>query len=265
MNWLIEEGMFTENEEALIKELKAQNQKVATVKYIPFGEPMSKTPFDDKTDVIFYGSLGLCQLVQKERPNWSPGAIGTWDNFLCSTYYPHFGNLLLNADHEMTTIKELNERKDYFFETFGQDNTIFIRPDSGLKMFTGTRMYKEAWEELFKLVTFYDEVKDDSKVLVSSPKNIKKEYRFVISEGKVITGSSYRFGEELSSREYNNPVIYKWVEQVLTKAKWEPDRMWTLDLADTGNQFKILEIGCFSGAGLYSCNLKKIIERVLEL
>ena len=264
MNWLIEEGMFTENEEALIKELKAQGQKVATIKYIPFGEPMSKTPFDDETDVIFYGSLELCQLVQKERPHWTPGAIGTWDNFLCSTYYPHFDDLLLNADNEFTTIKELNERKDYFFEKFGEDNTIFVRPNSGLKVFTGTRMYKEAWKELFKLITFYDEVNDDTKVLVSSPKNLQKEYRFVISNGKVITGSMYREDMNLDSKEFVNRVVYNWIENMLVKIKWKPDILWTLDVVDVGNKFKILEIGCFSGAGLYSCNLKKIIEEVIS-
>ena len=44
---------------------------------------------------------------------------------------------------------------------------------------------------------------------------------------------------------------------------YNPDRCWTIDVAKTEfGTYKVLEIGCFSCAGLYGNNLEKVVKAV---
>ena len=46
---------------------------------------------------------------------------------------------------------------------------------------------------------------------------------------------------------------------------YNPDSVWTMDIAKIGNSHGLLEIGCFSCAGLYGNNLDVVVERVSEM
>ncbi len=47
--------------------------------------------------------------------------------------------------------------------------------------------------------------------------------------------------------------------------RYNPDRCWTVDIAKTEyGTYHVLEIGCFSCAGLYGMDLEKVVDKVSE-
>jgi hypothetical protein len=88
----------------------------------------------------------------------------------------------------MMPILEIQRNKDYIFNNFGIDNNIFIRPDSGCKPITGQIINKYSLEK--ELNIFEQKAGNDLDkiiVVISTPKNINREWRFVIADKKVIS------------------------------------------------------------------------------
>ena len=213
--------------------------------------------------VVFYGSLETAKQVVREKP-WIPGVFYTPVNYQCHRYYPAFGSYLLNADcYGLYPYGELIRLKDTLFSLFGQDNAIFIRPDAGEKTFTGRMILRENFEKDVEYCGFYG-VDPHALVVVSTPKNIVAEWRFFVSEGKVITGSLYRLG--------SNPValpavdLGSWELAEKTAGLYNPDGVWALDICktQTGNLY-VLEIGCMSCAGVYGCDTDRLAEVATQM
>jgi hypothetical protein len=106
-------------------------------------------------------------------------------------------------------------------------------------------------------------VNPENLVVVSSPKNIINEWRLVISQGEIIAASQYRdkFGKKYISGADDKVLDY--AKNVLIETCFEPDPVWVLDICEKEDgSLKIVEIGIFSCAGLYACDMSKIVENV---
>ena len=188
IKWLVQIGIFGDEDVIILDTLDKLKQEYKTIKYISTDTP---TPYDNENNVIFVGSTLACKRIQQQK-TWNPGAIVTWPNYFSSYYHKKFPGLMLNTDNDFTALYNLLSNYEYFFRTYGIDNTIFIRPDDGDKIFTACRMYKEAWSSLVEQVFNYNDVPLDTSILVSSPKHIQEEYRFFMHELTPITGSLYK-------------------------------------------------------------------------
>jgi hypothetical protein len=181
---------------------------------------------------------------------------------------------------------ELIRNKNFIFETFGtgfgQDRKVFVRPNSGMKEFTGMVCPEYNYDECIKLAGFYG-VDSDLLCLISSVKDIKKEWRFVIVGGKVIAGSMYRDWSHaekqtrnVATKDYVLMHSHSTWEEANDEAAWScaqrcankynPDNVWTVDVAliPGYNNYRVIEIGCFSCAGLYGMDLKLVLDAVSE-
>jgi len=219
--------------------------------------------------VVVNGSIQFCGIVQRKCPNWYPGPYSTFGAYDCTKYYPIFGDKLLNGDYLMMPYGDLNRNKNELFKQFGIDNTIFIRPNRGNKIFTGQTVYKESWDKDIKLIGFYD-VPQDELCVISSPKNVLDEWRFFVYNEEVITGSCYKRGGKLtntalavSNRDKGFDFTAKAVaDQNVTKG-FRPDSVWSIDICRTStNTFYVLEVGCFSCAGIYEADTDKLVDAV---
>lgn len=259
--WLIEKDLFTDTEERLITLLKEKGYSVKEVKYVPFDDDLSRFERMFKPDdcVIFYGSLNLAMKLKDAR--LPIHIFGDRERYKCSAYYPHYGDNHINSDFKMFTFGELNERKD---ELFKDDEAIFIRPDSILKEFTGAVVNIFNWNEAYQLMGFYnDVVTSDLPVLVSSVKAIELEWRFVVVDGKVVSGSLYRTAEheETLHEPCDDPKAWEFAQRMADM--YCPERVFVLDVCQTNKgEYKIMEIGCFSFAGLYGNDLPVVIDKV---
>ena len=230
--------------------------------------------FPRETCVVTHGDIDLVTRVQLDG-RWKPGAFAATHRFFCSHYYSRVGGLttspaasdsqlqpvLLNHDYFMVPFGELPRRLDALLEALGVEQQLFVRPDSPLKLFTGMTIHRETFPQDYELMGFYD-VPLESLVVVSSPKTIEQEWRFVVVDGKVVAGSLYRDGEADVTLPARDEGARALAEQVAAM-DWQPDPVWVLDICRTmEGKYRVLELGGFSFSDLYGCDLSLVVRAV---
>lgn len=264
--WLLETTVFEQNADNKMIELldkKGMECKLAHGAHEIWGVKTYLDLFGPQDCVVVRGSIEFCGEVRRESP-WVPGVYMTMDNYDCTNYYPIFGDRLLNQDYTMIPYGDLRRKKYWLFETLGEQDALFIRPNRGAKIFKGQVIYKERFEKDLKQLGFYD-VPDRELCVVARPQNLVSEVRCVVVDGKVITGSKYiENGKLVPNAE---PIDFTWLclaqSCVDYAPTYRPDRAWCLDLCQTKDgRIRILEVGAFSCAGLYGCDVDTIIDAV---
>jgi hypothetical protein len=103
-------------------------------------------------------------------------------------------------------------------------------------------------------------------VLVSTPKKILGEWRFVVSKFKeIISYSTYQYQGQVTKVPGAPKGAIKLVEEML-QVGYYPDSVFVMDVCeDSDNNFWLLELNSFSSAGLYACDKAKIVKRVGEI
>ena len=99
----------------------------------------------------------------------------------------------------------------------------------------------------------------NSLVVVSSPKTIINEWRFVVANGKVVAGCQYKHGDDFDYRpDYDGNAFD--LATSIAAIDYEPDPVWVMDICKiSDNSYHLLEIGGFSFADLYACNMPDVV------
>ena len=281
VKWLIEADVFEDNTDKLIQVIKNKGFDHHILKYIPFDDDLPNRClkiYGPDECVVFYGSLNFGRKLRKLP--WVPGVYLNEKAFECTSYYPVLGYKLVHSNYLMMPYGDLRRRKDDLY-TYFNDDKIFIRPNSGNKQFTGMIVEKHDFEDCIKLAGFYD-VEPDLLVVVSNVHDIEKEWRFVVVNGEVISGSLYRdwsAPEKIypgtTTRDYvlmNSHSVHEecndgnaWNVARTCANMYNPDKCYTIDVAKiNSNAYGILEVGCFSCAGMYGNDLEIIVDKVSE-
>lgn len=262
MKWIIEKGLFKENLERLYIVLEKQGIDYEVVKYIPFqGGSYS---FD--SDCFFYGSLEFAAQLRKET---ECTIFSTPEFYDCTKYYPAFGEWLINGDYMMLPYGDLLRRAGFISEFFGmgEHRLFFVRPNSGEKTFTGMTMATKIIKQDMEFVERYSKIPPDTLIIIASAKKIYKEYRFIMRGNEVVTGSLYKIdGNNETKLIKSEDEAFSFAKIIGGKAKYRTDPMWTLDIAELeSGKLGVLEIGGFSCAGWYDCDVDKIIKNVKQI
>jgi len=163
----------------------------------------------------------------------------------------------------MLPFGELSSQRNFLFDKIGHDERIFIRPDSPLKLFAGQIACRETFDEDLEFMGFY-EFPAESLVIVSSPKEIVSEWRFVVVSGKVIAGCLYQSGAEQDFQPAYDITAYELASEIASMG-YEPDPVWIIDICKTSEGiYRMLEIGGFSFSDLYACNMSEVVAAVSE-
>ncbi len=268
VKWLLEPEIFQYEDQSLIDALESRGVEY---KLCQFGKTYDEVIgcFPDDDCVIVHGSLQLGRAVER-KTKWIPGVYCNLPKFECLYYYPRFDEHLLNAEYAMFPFGALWHRKEWIADHFSTEGCFFLRPSSGFKTFTG---------HVVELANWYEELRDlsyridpETLVVVSRPIEILKEWRLVVTD-RVIAHSQYKQGhglvrlqgsDLLKVRETPQEVL-DYAQRVLNEVKYRPDPIWTLDICETVDGLKVLEVGSFSCAGLYACDPEPIIEEVNRL
>jgi len=201
--------------------------------------------------VVGYGDIDFVR--QMQRTPFIPGAWCTFDNMKCSTYYAYLGEYLLNKDYVMMPAGDLLRRWDALIDR-DVNRSLFLRPDSGAKPFTGYVIEPEGRD---KIQTLVETVGPDMLVVVARKKQITAEWRFVICDRKVVTGCQYLPNED----KWFHPESFRLAHKIASK-EWQPDLCYTVDIAESEGKMYLLEINSFGCAGLYVCDMESVIRRV---
>ena len=212
--------------------------------------------------VICKGSIQMVREIKDYLSEFVyPGAYCTFENFECSKYYSYIGGDLFNDKYALVPLSELARNKFFFYSIFGKEALIFIRPNSGDKLFQA---------QLLDLIDFDRFVELNKKflhelVLVSTPKTITWEGRFVVSREEIIAHSTYMFQGQITKIPSVPEDAKKFVKKILSLGYY-PDPVFCIDVCqDKDGDFWLLELTSFSSAGLYECDKKKIVEKVSEI
>lgn len=256
VNWLIEKGVF-DTDAALFAELEKQNCAYREVRYLDFQPRTASSYFPNHDCVLFRGSLGLGRDVL--RTSWIPGAYMDPKNLSCTVYYAHFGEHLLNRQYFILPLAELARRRTEILDYFSSTGDLFIRPDSNMKLF---RAGVFDLQKLNTLAALESKLKRDKTtlVLVGKRQLITREWRFFAYKDEIVTGSLYLVGENQINQEVKGGYLEDYVSTVLKQVGWYPEILYTIDICESAGDLSVLELGSFSCAGEYGCDLSSIVE-----
>lgn len=254
--WLIETTAWTDDLESFFEAIREQEMEY---KQVTSDTEDVLSMFDSDDCVIFYGSLRVGKHIRR-KAHWIPGVFYNATAYDCNHYYPFFGDMLLNREYIMLPFGELRRNKEMLYDYLGEDRSIFLRPNRCDKIFTGKLVGKEEFDKELDFLG-YGAVDPHEIIVVARPINIVQEWRFVCVRGKVITGSTYKKNDRVAIEQ-------GFSEEALATAHmaaecYNPDLAWVIDVGLTrAGRYCIVEIGCFSCAGLYKCDRSLIIKEV---
>lgn len=256
---LVDEYMLEHNEQDLLGILKSEGFDVKVGKYIPFAKKEEvPTYFPLEECVIVYGTLEFVQ--QQQSKGYIPGGYLQLKNMECAHYVSQINqpHLLLNEEHVLTSFQDFVRRRDFFFRAFNTDE-LFIRPNSGLKIFTGLTLNQKNSDEEINALRQLSSVNPETLILVAPAQKIEAEYRFFINNRKVITGSCYqKEGQVHLSAEV--PIEAVDAARKMAQNPWQPDIVYVCDIAKTPNGYKLIELNAASTSGLYMANIPKLFD-----
>lgn len=261
--WILERDVFSEEcFGQMVAHFKAASIRHHIVRIVPFAHTIDgKAPaLPDGEKVIVYGSIGV-QKVCREQ-GWLPGVFGGHkpDAFSESAYFDALkDDYLLNDDMMTTRISKVGEYLDGLKQD--ADFDFFIKPDSDSKEFAGQVISRSGFAKWYQGMIDIGYLDDnDFNVCISKVKDVGNEYRLVVVGGEISSGSLYKrhrvgfqqlgFPDELID-------FHKEVSRI-----YEPDDVYVMDVAVTANGWKLVEYNTFNSAGLYRCNVCKIINDI---
>ena len=263
MYWVLQENLFQEAHwDALIKTLGRLELPYSVHKIIPFSNHL-EPEISPEGPVIVMGAIRLATIA-KQR-GWKPGSFEN-GNFDFEKQRKHWGELMLNAD---AVVCKFEEVPNYCGVIQTEDDHFFMRPVHDTKSFTGmVTNWTEFRDWHRRLVIAFEEdsrctVKPKTPVVISKPKVITWEYRLWIVDGKVVTSSAYKAGGRLMVNPYVNPAAIEFAEKAAKS--WAPARAFVMDIAETPEGLKIIEVNNINSAGFYSCNIGKMIEALEDM
>lgn len=225
-----------------------------TLQVIPFDDTPPDEPAEGR--VVFYGSTTLMKNVAREG-RWTPGVFYDEARFAFGALRAGYGEALLNADSEVTTLAELTSR------ALDPETLLFVRPVLDLKQFTGEVF---SFAELATWRTRLEHARGDltlaTEVQIAAPKEVLAEWRTVVVEGRVVAASQYKLeGGAFISDEVPRPV---WDFAGEMAARYQPAGVFVLDVAETPAGMRVVETNCFNSAGLYWCDVHAVVTAVTD-
>jgi len=209
--------------------------------------------------VVAYGSVQMVRAVAKARAgSWQPGSFCRPERLSYSAWSPWLGDLMLNDDFVILPYGEFKRRG---VDAWG--GAAFVRPDAVTKSFTGLVIKKDDFAHELNSLERLSHVQPEEMVVVARPKSILGEFRFVIADGDVVTGSAYSWERKLDVRSDVHPGCEELAAEVAGRP-WQADRVYTCDVALSDEGPRLLELNAFSCSGLYACDTSLVAKAVSE-
>lgn len=256
VNWLIEQDIY-DRESELLAELQKQGYIYKQTKYLNFRSEAAHQYFPPDDCVLFMGTLNLGRDIL--RTAWIPGAYMDEKHLRCSNYYTYFGQYLLNNKYFILSLGELVRRKTEILSYFKSEGDLFIRLDSNMKSFRAGVFNLNILNTMQSLGSELNR-DETTLVLVSGKRAITKEWRFFVYNNQIITGSLYLMGESRVDETIRGGYLENYLSEVIKQVSWYPESVYTIDICESDGELYVLELGSFSCAGEYACDLSAIVE-----
>lgn len=222
---------------------------------VPFSHEIIPPLPKDKI-IIPFGCIEFVQAILKNKEIDSriifDDIIFTNEN--CLNQWKSF---CLNNNARIVSAKQI-------IDTFEEDE-YFMRPIDDKKSFTGGVFKPSQIKKLMERYVGYEnnEFKEDSKVIVSKIKNIKREWRNIVIDGKIISSSLYRENGVHIEKMGIPPDVEAFCRAALFV--YNPAKAFVLDVCELEDgSFAIVEFGCIHNCGFYQSDMPKVMEAFIE-
>ena len=248
-------GIFSEQEDDAFHEAIGNNVVIGTpsIVYAFYENSIYRNSY-------FRGSINLLAQCPFPKANEAtPMHVFNWMFF--TRYIPH--ELLVNHDFKIMYGYNLPTTKP-----------LFIRCATGDKRLAGDcYTFDDKLQKECALASYADiaRIHRNDLLVVSLPKNLQQEQRFVVYKNDVLTGSEY------VDSNGKIPSVYACLPQAdldIAKELYDKTMLryipglqkqpFTLDIAYVDGVPKILEINSFWSAGLYGSDIGKVISILNE-
>lgn len=215
-------------------------------------------PYHPGECVVMYGPI---KFVRTKNRGYIPGAYG-FKRYTDASFYMSQLPLkyFFNEDAVWLPWGLIGSHKDQLRSLFG--NHLFIRPDSGFKSFTGFDVSIENLDFELSALQQTKHPSANEMCLIAKAKHIQGEYRLVICNHEIVTGSQYRWNDRLDIRIDVHSDAWAFAESVVAKANWQLDIVYTVDIFLGEDGPRIGEFNSFASAGLYNCDMDAIVDAV---
>lgn len=250
VNWYIDKNIINEKygTAKLVEAIDLLKQNPIVVE-----KPYTSIKPDNDSPGIIYGTVQFCSTFGS---NVCPGVFGYFDMDV-TRYYPRYGDYLLNSEYICLPYGSLRHSKNMIFDVFGDE--IFIRPNSGKKVFTGFTIHKDDFDFEIKALQHTSHIYLDTLCVISSSKVFGKEYRFFVSDGDIVTYSSYSWNKD---EPYTYDAPKEMLDTVIEIANndFRPADIFVVDMTMYQGKPKIIEINSASSSGLYGCDIFEFVN-----
>lgn len=248
MFYLIQDSK-EERYQILLDTLDRLKMEYEVCKYRPFLHEIEfKT---DRKDIWCFGAYDLTGL--SEKYGFKPGQMAN-DNHNFEVYGPKYGEHMLNSDYiimDFSTPLPEDDKWDIFF----------ARPTKDTKVFAGQIFNRVSWNEYVHICQKNDTIKiieDETKIVISSPKNILQEIRCWVVGGKVITISQYKVGRRVTAKNLDDDTeAFNFAQEMVDI--YQPAQSFVIDICRTSEGFKVIEINCINASGFYHMDCDKLL------
>ncbi len=257
MHWVIQTNVFSEDGfETLIAALKRLKLSHTLVKVVPFVGDLEVLEGElpaDGNPIVVMGTYSLARVAMQR--GWKPGAF--LDNLDFEIQRRHWGDYMLNNDAIITTFDNVQFQREPFF----------LRPVHDTKAFTGMVIdwgYYEKWRDSVCQLAESVTLTKDTPVMVCQKKEIYTETRFWIVNRRVVTASGYKIGtikryQEVRGSRWDNDLIEFADDRA---SEWSPNEAYVLDVAETPEGMKIVEVNNLNSAGFYKGDMQKLLHAI---
>lgn len=262
LGWIIDKLMIDKNPHLSIQ--KIEEYKLPFKIIFSYFDELDYLKLDEETVYILYGSLKFVKTCRSLFKN-KVIDFGVNDKFNATYYYDYIDpEDVLNADRIFMNFGLLKKKKKFVFDVFKSD-TIFIRPNSGMKPFTGFTVNYDWFDSEMNALYQTSSVIDSTICLIAPEKKILQEIRFFIAENELITGSTYSWDSNFyATRDWSNESA-ELAKKVASKYQ-HLDTCFVCDIAIVPDEGpKVIELNSFSCAGAYASDFREILHRVTEI
>jgi len=140
---------------------------------------------------------------------------------------------------------------------------LFVRPDSGLKLFTGFVLDitpADSWEEIYRAIYQEAHPADRTMVCLSLARDLEPtEWRFWIVNRQVVASSPYSWEGPVPWSA--PPLGAQAVAELMAANPWQPDLAFVVDVVQTKDdqKFWLNEINAASTSGIYNVPLGDLL------
>jgi len=242
MHYIIQDNIYREsNFNNLLHALDRLELSYETISILPFiDEYEFKT---NREDVFIFGAVKFANIARNK--NWKPGTL-FGNNHDYQIYSKYYKENLLNYDSKIFKIGEPTS-----FE-----GSMFLRPCQDNKIFNGGVFYCDDWD--FTQQNLIESGIDlNIEVQIAPIKKVFREVRLFVVGGKVVTGSQYTFGNRFLTSEYIGDDIIQFANEMIEI--YQVADCFVMDIAETDNGLKIVEINCINCSGFYDSDVMKLL------